>query len=373
MVSDNALAIILGVIANSIYNIGLVFKRKGACTLPEIEEQTAWQNIKNFAKCKSWVFGFSLTILQWFPLMYAVKIGSLSLVAPTMAIGFVVLVLFSWFILKEPIRIIEIIGILTVMSGLVALYVIAPIESGNYDLTEMNTFFRETNAIVYLCAFVVIIGVLISITYGRKYAQAGGLLAMASGLSYATATIFAKGAIGSLTFANAADFLKNSLSAWQWWIYLFLMCLGYFVAFTSQQIALQKGKALVVSPTIDIMNLFMQVMAGIFVFNEWLYIWENELVTWQKSLKVISIILIIAGVALLSFFAKKDELETEEEETEEKTEQEIPEEIIETESEEELAKELEELEKKPILISLEEKIRPDKIKETKQSSANYNK
>lgn len=364
MVSDNALAIILGVLANSIYNVGLVFKRKGACTLPEIEEQTAWQNIKNFAKCKSWVFGFSLTIIQWFPLMYAVKIGSLSLVAPTMAIGFIVLVIFSWLFLKEPIRIVEIIGIAVVMSGLVALYVIAPIESGNYNLAEMTDFFREINAIAFLCTFTVIIGVIISVTYGRKYPQAGGLLAMASGLSYATATIFAKSAIGSLTFANTVDFLKNSLSAWQWWIYLILMCCGYFVAFTSQQIALQKGKALVVSPTIDIMNLFMQVMAGIFVFNEWLHIWEYELVTWQKALKVISIIMIIAGVAILSFFSKKDELITEDAGTEKKTED---------ESEEEASQELEEEKDETVIISLEEKIGSTSIKEPKKSAGNIKK
>lgn len=363
MISDNALAIILGVLANSIYNIGLVFKRKGACTLPEIEKQSAWQNIKNFAKCKSWVFGFSLTIVQWFPLMYAIKIGSLSLVAPTMAIGFIVLVIFSWLFLKEPIRIVEIIGILVVMGGLVALYIIAPIESGNYNLAQMTDFFREINAIAYLCVFAIIIGVLISVTYGRKYPQAGGILAMASGLTYATATIFAKGAIGSLTFANAADFLKNSLSAWQWWIYLILMCCGYFVAFTSQQIALQKGKALVVSPTIDIMNLFMQVMAGIFIFNEWLVIWYS-LITWQKALKVISIIMIILGVAILSFFSKKDELITEDAGTEKKTED---------ESEEKASQELEEEKDETVIISLEEKIGSTSIKEPKKSAGNIKK
>jgi uncharacterized membrane protein len=362
LVTDNALAIILGVLANSIYNVGLVFKRRGACTLPEIEQNSAWQNIKNFAKCKSWVFGFSLTIVQWFPLMYAIKIGSLSLVAPTMAIGFVVLVIFSWLFLKEPIRITEIIGILVVMAGLVALYVIAPIESGNYNLAQMTDFFREINAIAFLSVFSIIIGILVGVTYGRKYPQAGGMLAMASGLSYATATIFAKGAIGSLTFANAVDFLQNSLSAWQWWIYLFLMCCGYFVAFTSQQIALQKGKALVVSPTIDIMNLFMQVMAGIFVFNEWLIIW-GSLLTWQKTLKVGSIIMIILGVAILSFFVKKDELITDDEEKKE----------VEAEPEEKLAPVLEEEKEETVVISLKEKIVSTEIKEPKKSPTNYNK
>ncbi|HUT80245.1 MAG TPA: DMT family transporter [Candidatus Bathyarchaeia archaeon] len=311
MVSDNVIAVLLAIAANSIYNIGLIFKRKGACTLPDIDEQSAWQNIKNFARCKTWFFGFSLTIIQWFPLMYALKIGSLSLIAPTMGIGFIVLILFSWLYLKEPIRLIEIIGITIVMGAITTLYIVAPIESGNYNLEEISDYFREASAIGFLCAFIAIIALLRIATHKRKYPQVGALLATSSGLSYAIATIFAKGAVGSLTFATISDFLKNSLSAWQWWIYLALMCLGYLVAFTSQQMSLQKGKALVVSPTIDISRLFMQIMAGIFVFNEWHIIWPT-LEPWQKALKILSIIFIIVGVALLSIFkAQKEEHEEE--------------------------------------------------------------
>ncbi|MCK5298295.1 MAG: hypothetical protein KAJ76_05275 [Candidatus Heimdallarchaeota archaeon] len=362
MVTDNALAIILGVLANSIYNVGLVFKRKGVCTLPEIEEQTVWQNIKNFAKCKSWVFGFSLTIIQWFPLMYAVKIGSLSLVAPTMAIGFIVLVIASWFLLKEPIRLVEILGILVVMGGLVALYVIAPIESGSYNLAEMTDFFRETNAIIYLCAFVVIIGVLISVTYGRKYAQAGGLLAMASGLCYALATIFAKGAIGSLGPGVIRDALRTGV----WYLYLILMCVGYTIAFSTQQMAFQKGKAIVVSPTLDIMNLLTQVTAGILIFNEWTAIWTTML-PWQKTIKTLSIGLIVVGVAMLSIFSaehdelidgeKKDKITDEEEAT-----LKIPE-----------SGESEDLDEEEKQFSLKEKIGTQKLDDSKSTIVGHQK
>ncbi|NHJ87606.1 MAG: hypothetical protein FK734_19250 [Asgard group archaeon] len=311
MVSDNVVAVLIAIVANSLYNTGLIFKRKGACTLPDIDEQSAWQNIKNFARCKTWVFGFSLTIIQWFPLMYAVSIGSLSLIAPTMGIGFIVLILLSWLYLKEPIKPIEIVGIIIVIGAITTLYVIAPIESGNYDLEAMNLFFREANAIGFLCAFIAIVATLRIVSHKRKFPQVGALLAICSGLSYALATIFAKGAIGSLDFSNVADFLKNSLKAWQWWIYLFLMCCGYLIAFTSQQMALQKGKALVVSPTIDISRVFMQIMAGIFVFNEWHTIWPT-LLLWQKVIKVLSIFFIIFGISLLSFFkAKKEEHEDE--------------------------------------------------------------
>ncbi|MGC9781609.1 MAG: hypothetical protein HZR80_20385 [Candidatus Heimdallarchaeota archaeon] len=302
MVSNDVFAVILGVIANSVYNIGLVLKKKGACTLPIIEEQSVWQNIKNFSQCKTWVLGFSLTIIQWFPLMYAIKIGSLSLVAPTMGVGFIVLILFSRFFLKERIRIMEIISIVVIIASVVTLNIFDPADAVIFDLVDINSLFKELNAIAFLCAFVVIITLLLIGTYGRKYRQVAPLMAIASGITYAIATIFAKGVVGSLTFANAQDFLINSLKAWQWWMYLFFMCCGYLVAFTSQQMAVQKGKAIVVSPTLDIMNLFTQIMAGVFIFNEW----QSSTGT-ENLIKSVSVSFIIIGVAMLSFFTAQEE------------------------------------------------------------------
>jgi len=320
LVSDNVIAVLLGILANSIYNIGLVFKKKGTCTLPDIEEQSFWQNIKNFAKCKAWVFGYSLTLIQWFPLMYAIKIGSLSLVAPTMAVGFVVLIIFSRIFLKEPISIMEILGITVIMGSIIALYSISHLESGKFTLDDMLTRFSWPKGYGTLITIGIIIAVLLAVTIKRKYPQAGGLMAIASGCSYAFATIFAKGTIGSLQFGSP-DFFKDSLGRWEWWIFLIVMLLGYFVAFTSQQMALQKGKSIVVSPTLDIMNLFTQVMAGVIVFAEWYEVWPT-LYLWQKVIKIGSIVLIIIGVAMLSFFSAKDELKDTKAVVEEKIEEE---------------------------------------------------
>jgi len=304
LISNDVLAVILGTIANSIYNIGLVLKKKGACTLPDIEDNSVWQNIKNFSKCKIWVIGFSMTIFQWFILTAANMIGSLSLVAPTMGIGIIVLIIFSWFYLKEKIRPVEIIGIIAIIAATVALNIVGPASPGKYSLEETNLFFAEPNAIIFMCIYAVIITTLIIIAYGRKHKAAGPFLAIASGAGYAMATIFAKAAFGSLNFESGTLFISDSLKAWEWWIYLILMCGGYLIAFTSQQMALQKGKAIVVSPTLDEINLFTQVMAGIIIFNDWETL---GLEPWQKTVKSIAIIVIMVGVALLSFYSAIEE------------------------------------------------------------------
>ena len=300
----NVLAVILGVIANSIYNIGLTLKKKGACTLPDIEENTVWQNIKNFSKCKIWVIGFFMTVFQWFILQAAIVIGSLSTVAPTMGIGMIVLVIFSWFYLKEKISVAEIIGIVAIIAATVALNVVGPIaDRDNLTITDINYLYKETNAIIFMCVFVAIIATFIIISYGRKNKSSGPLLAIASGAGYAMATIFAKGVISSI-FNSETTFVEGSLKSWMWWVYLLLMCLGYLVAFTSQQMALQKGRAIVVSPILDEINLFTQVMAGIIIFNDWQ---DLGLEPWERSVKSIAIIVIMVGVAILSFYSAIEE------------------------------------------------------------------
>ncbi len=355
MVSDNVVAILLGILANSLYNIGLVFKKKGACTLPEIEKQSVWQNIKNFARCKVWVFGYLLTIIQWFPLMYAINIGALSVVAPTMGIGFIVLILFSWLYLKEPISWREIFGIFIVIAAVIAFNVVQPTETGDLTINEMNMFFREANAIGFLVAFAIIVSILIAVTYGRKYRLAGGLLAMASGLCYAIATIFAKGAIGSLR----SGYWRESLSSWEWYIYILLMVIGYTVAFSSQQMAFQKGKAIVVSPTLDIMNLLTQITAGLLIFNEWVGIWDT-MIMWHKAIKIISIGLILVGVAMLSMFTAEYEDTTEGKEEEKEEVSEAP-----------AVSESTELEEEKKQFSLKDKINTQKIAD-KRTSIGHN-
>lgn len=361
MVSDNVIAILLGILANSLYNIGLVFKKKGACTLPEIEKQSVWQNIKNFARCKVWVFGYLLTIIQWFPLMYAINIGALSVVAPTMGIGFIVLILFSWLYLKEPISLVEIFGIFIVIGAVISINVVQPTETGNLTISDMNQFFREPNAIAFLVVFAIIVGILISVTWGRKYRQAGGLLAMASGLCYAIATIFAKGAIGSFR----SGLLRDALRSWEFYIYLLLMCIGYTVAFSSQQMAFQKGKAIVVSPTLDILNLLTQITAGILIFNEWVSIWGTML-PWQKVVKTLSIGLIVVGVAMLSIFTAEYEETTGGQKKEEITDEEG---VLNTMKDSEPS-EIEEEEKKK-QFSLKEKIGTQNIDDSSTSIGHH--
>jgi len=103
IMGNTPLAIILGITAYSLLYIGLVLEKKGASMLPKIEGTGFFQNIKNLLTNKIWMLGLILTSNQWWLYAMALDLGSLSLVTPLLGVGLVVLVIFSYFYLKESV------------------------------------------------------------------------------------------------------------------------------------------------------------------------------------------------------------------------------------------------------------------------------
>jgi len=84
-----------------------------------------------------WIFGFALTtsymFIQWIALLYA----PLNIIIPLGGIGLVVLILFSYFVLKEDISHIQIIGIALIITGTL-LATIFNDSSGELKVSDFN-------------------------------------------------------------------------------------------------------------------------------------------------------------------------------------------------------------------------------------------
>lgn len=292
---NSVIAIILAIIAHSIQNIGFALEKKGASSLPDIATQSLWQNIKNFFKCKVWLLGYLLTIVHWFLLMVAINIGSLSLIAPVMAVGLIALVLFSWFYLKERVATIDILGILSIIGAIIALTISSPEEEREYNLTVMNQAFTQLRSIIFLSFLLVLIITTYVITFRKKLPLAGVFVAIAAGCCHSFSIIFMKGCFGCIQMSTFFTSLWSFVYQWEWWIYLIIMIIGYAITVSGKQLAFQKGRAIIVSPVYLVMSLFSQVAAGIIIFNEW-----TTFQSWQIIVQVISIVFIIVGIILLS-------------------------------------------------------------------------
>ncbi|MBD3189654.1 MAG: hypothetical protein GF308_03375 [Candidatus Heimdallarchaeota archaeon] len=293
--NNSIIAIILAIVAHSIQNIGFALEKKGASNLPDIETQSVWQNIKNFLKCKVWLLGYLLTIVHWFLLMVAINIGSLSLIAPVMAVGLIALVLFSWFYLKERVSTIDILGIIAIIGAIIALTISTPEEDQKYNLDMMNQAFIQPRSIIFLGCLVILIITTYVFTFRKKLPLAGVFIAIAAGCCHSFSIIFMKGCFGCIQMSNFFTSFWGFLSRWEWWIYLIIMILGYTFTVSGKQLAFQKGRAIIVSPVYLVMSLFSQISAGIVIFNEW-----TAMQSWQIIVHIISIIFIIIGIILLS-------------------------------------------------------------------------
>ena len=241
-----ALAIIFAIISYSMLNIGFALQKKAAANLPKIEEQSTWQNLKNFLTNKTWLLGFFLLNAQWIFFLYALEWGSLSLVIPMAGVGLIVLVIFSYFYLKEPITKPEIIAILGIISGVIILGVTSSESEPTYSLIEMNDFLKQTTAIIFIVVFTAIMIGMVLFSINKKISVSGILYGLASGVASGLGVIFTKAVTGGFDSSNFWITFVDALKNWIWWIYLALLLLFNIASTIFLQYGYQKSKVVIV-------------------------------------------------------------------------------------------------------------------------------
>ncbi|MBK5113111.1 MAG: hypothetical protein KGD59_08110 [Candidatus Heimdallarchaeota archaeon] len=305
-----ALAIILAILSYSILNIGFVLEKKAAATLPKIEEQSTWRNLRNFLTNKTWMLGFLLVNVQWFLFLFAVEFGSLSLVTPMAGIGLIVLVIFSYFYLKEPITKPEIFAFSGIISGVVILGVMSSESGSPFSLIDMNNILKQVPAIIFVVLLTVIMIGMVLFSLIKQIPIIGALYGLAAGLASGLGVIFTKAVTSGFDTSNFWITFVDALKQWEWWIY-FALLLGFNIASTVfLQLGYQKSKAVIVSPLFSMASLVTPVIGGLIIFSEWA---SNSIGT--IIAKSIALVLITIGILLLSFASAKES-----EKSEEKTE-----------------------------------------------------
>jgi len=295
------LAICLGLLAFAILNIGLVLEKKGADSLPAIEDTSAWGNIKNFLGCKPWLIGFILTNVQWFIYFIAVSLAPLSVIAPLLGFGLVVLTIFSHFYLHEKIMRVELMGIGVIIVGIVLIGVTALPETNKYSIEEMFSLFGAPGALIYLLGITLVAIILCGYSISKEYKFAPAIVfGFASGVGAGIGGTFTKGI--SAGFDNILAAAGNGL----WWIMLLLMLAGNVISMVLLQVGFQKGKAVIVGPIFSVLGMILPVFSGVIIFNEWASQTSSNIM-----LQIIGLIVITVGIIILSFYGEKKRTQSE--------------------------------------------------------------
>jgi len=298
---QTALAIIFAILSYSLLNIGFVLEKKAAAALPKIEEQSTWHNLKNFLTNKTWLFGFLLVNIQWFFFLFALEWGSLSLVIPMAGVGLIVLVVFSYFYLKEPITKPEIFAILGIISGVIIMGVTSSESEPTYSLFEMNNFLKQTSAIVFIVVFTVIMIGMVLFSVIKQIPIIGALYGLASGLASGLGVIFTKAVTGGFDTSNFWTTFVVALKQWVWWIYFALLILFNIASTIFLQLGYQKSKAVIVSPLFSMASLITPIIGGLIIFSEWSSYSVGIIIA-----KSVALVLITIGILLLSIASTRE-------------------------------------------------------------------
>ncbi len=294
MTMSLVLAIMLGLLAFAIFNIGLVLEKKGADSLPAIENTSAINNLKNFLGNKEWLIGFLLTNVQWIFYLIALSMAPLSLIAPMLGFGLVVLTIFSHFYLHEKIRRIEVASIGIIILGIVLVGITAVSETPK-TIEQMFGLFGAPLAIVYLIGISIAAGIpcVYTVRSGYKFAPAI-TFGIAAGIGAGVGASFSKGVSAGVENILAAA--GNGL----WWVMLAFMLAGNVISLVLLQIGFQKGKAIIVGPIFNVLGMIIPVFSGIIILGEWQGIDPLKLV-----FQIVGIIIIMGGIVVLSFYGEK--------------------------------------------------------------------
>ncbi len=231
---------------------------------------------KSLKNTMIWTFGTVLTtsymFIQWIALLYA----PINIIAPLDAFGLIILIIFSYYILKEKIIKIEIVGILLISLGTIMITVF----NSNLSDIQLNNFSPQ--------AFVIIFSIIVSVelvTFALaklRYKKYLGLnLSILAGTFMAFQTVTKRiTAIPDATITLIFTLITFALA---------------ILTMIFTQYAFTKAKANLSVPFFTSTNILIAIFTGIIALNELI-----------NHLQIIGIILIIGGNLCITAFKNQN-------------------------------------------------------------------
>jgi drug/metabolite transporter (DMT)-like permease len=282
---NTLLGMAIMLVSTTCMNIGTVIQKKAVDKLPPMESQTVGDNVKGVVLNKIWIVGWLLTTLAMVLNMVALGYADMTVIQPLIGFGLVVLVASSHFILGEKPSKQEIGGIAVAIIGVVILGVTA--EPSREFITEEQVLanYLQINAAIILIIFLCIILSLWFYTKKAAYKGAGVIFALIAATFSVTGLTFSKGVF---SIVNIRGF-GGTLGFWPAWVLLICFMTCSTMAIACQQMSLQKGKSVVVTPVFNLTSIVLPLSTGYMVFSESIGVW-----------KLVATLIILAGAFLLS-------------------------------------------------------------------------
>ncbi|MHA1266266.1 MAG: DMT family transporter [Candidatus Helarchaeota archaeon] len=217
-----------------------------------------------------WIGGLILTGAFMFIHLFALRYAPISVIAPFEGLGLLILCIFSYFILREPIDQMKAIGIIAIITGLTLTAVFTP---------DPNIIPAEFDLMLFIMFLIIIMSIFVILGFysRRKNYMAAGVI------------------FGS--FAGAFMCFQTLTKRITWlpgfWYFIFIM-FGFSIAtLIMTNFGFLKADAVIVVPSFSAMSIILPTLLAIFLFNE-------PAIAFQW----IGIIIIVLGIIFLTAFSK---------------------------------------------------------------------
>ncbi|MFH1464127.1 MAG: EamA family transporter [Pseudomonadota bacterium] len=281
--SRTALGIVIMLVATSMVNVGAVLQKSVVDDLPPFEDVPLGQSLKALAGTPRWVIGWLAGIGGVALNMLALGLADIGLVQPLNGFGLAVLALFSWYYLGERLDLRAWFGMVLVIAGVVLVGALLPESQAFASSTELLACYLRPMSLAVLAA----LGAAAVLTWLASRAlpwAAGILLALSAAACSVTGLTFSKGFTSILTMDGLGGLLTSAPA-----LLLLVLLLGFAsAALALQQLSLQKGRAVEVTPAFAAASVVLPLLPSWLVFREQL-----------PALALLTPLLITAGVVLL--------------------------------------------------------------------------
>ncbi len=283
------LAVVLALVGTVLVNYSMYMQKRELNHLPRLEIKGALKTIRVFISNISWLEAQGLMFLGTFIHSLALIFGPLSVVAPIHTSGVVLVAILAIVKLGERAGVIDWIGIGSTFLGLILLGISLAGTSGSES--AHNTFFTGFFIVLlYATAAVCFVN-----AFRKRGAREPVLIAIGTGVLLGLNDILEK-----LFWPDAGNRLWNE-GFWHIFLspYLWMIVAIAVITLFMNQVALQRGKAIVVIPVVNSLSNLIPILVGLMAFGE-----PFPSSPGMIFLRLLSIVLIVGGAVVLSI--KKD-------------------------------------------------------------------
>ena len=267
------------------WDVGVVWQKQAADTLPKIEMgRKLFKIIKAFVSSRKWIGGLIMSGLGWGLFAFALNYTPVSLARSIQGSGFVILAFFSIFFLHHRLKAWEWMGVIIVTAGIVALGLSEPIENQTAGVMIPSLLVPAVGVAIAICFVIYAARSIFGFGFNWLIVFsifAGVLLGLGDILTKAIMV-----SINEKAYIIALGFIAP------------FMILFYLVGFFVLSRGYQQGRAILVTAVSDFCARLVTIFLGVFAMRE---VFPEEL--FYRDLRLGGLAAVLLGTILLARFS----------------------------------------------------------------------